>query len=250
MPAQSVRHDRDFRTELSFPVNVNYRLRLEAVGPTIKAYLNGMEVLRILNGSLTHGQPALMSYKTSVDFDNVIVSPSPQTAVLFDADFTNVTRQWTPIAGSWSSQSDPNLYMQSSTTGGASSITGSTIAEQSVQATVRQVGMGTGTQTWFGLLARYRDASNYYYVTLRNSGEISLRRLLNGTAQVLDSAPFSVAPHTAYRLRLEAIQDQLRVYVDDRLILEATDSAIAEGRQGAVMYKSATQYDDVLITQP
>jgi hypothetical protein len=51
--------------------------------------------------------------------------------------------------------------------------------------------VGTGTQPWFGLFARYRDANNHYYVTLRNSNVISLRRLVNGITEVLDSAPFS-----------------------------------------------------------
>jgi hypothetical protein len=53
-----------------------------------------------------------------------------------------------------------------------------------------------------------------------------------------------------YSLRIEAIADQLRVYVDNELILEATDNAISDGRQGAAMYKAITEYDDVLITQP
>ena len=115
---------------------------------------------------------------------------------------------------------------------------------------MRQISAGTGTQPWFGLFARYRDANNYYYVTVRNSNEISLRRQLNGGVLTLDTAPFTLSAGTWYSLRLEAIRDQLRVYVNGRLILEATDTAIAQGRYGAIMYKSATAYDDVTVTQP
>ena len=67
---------------------------------------------------------------------------------------------------------------------------------------------------------------------------------------VLDSAAFTVTTGTWYKLRLEAIQDQLRVYVDGRLVLEGADSAIDEGRYGAVMYKAATIYKDAVVTQP
>ena len=67
---------------------------------------------------------------------------------------------------------------------------------------------------------------------------------------MLDSAPFNVSVGNWYELRLEAIQDQLRVYVGNRLILEATDATLSEGRFGAVMYKAAAHYDDVIVTQP
>jgi pectate lyase len=87
-------------------------------------------------------------------------------------------------------------------------------------------------------------------VTVRNSNEISLRRLANGATQVLDSAPFNVSVGTWYEVRLEAIQNQLRVYVGNQLLLEATDTTFEEGRFGAVMYKAAAHYDNVLVTQP
>lgn len=236
---------------LPITTGTDYRLRLEASGTTIKAYVDGQEALQAVDSSLTHGRAALMTYKTAADFDNVIVSPSPQATLLFDQDlFYDVI--WTKLAGSWSRPiwSDSWVYYQSDTSGGGSSVAGTTVADQSLEARVQESHAGTGTQPWFGLLARYQDANNYYYVTVRNSQEISLRRLLDGTVLVLDSAPFPVNTGVWYSLRLEAIQDQLRVYADGRLVLEATDSAIAEGRPGAVMYKAAVRYDDVLITQP
>jgi hypothetical protein len=38
--------------------------------------------------------------------------------------------------------------------------------------------------------------------------------------------------------------------VGNQLLLEATDATFDEGRFGAVMYKAAAHYDDVLVTQP
>jgi pectate lyase len=68
--------------------------------------------------------------------------------------------------------------------------------------------------------------------------------------QVLDSAPLPVTSKTLYRVRLEAIQNELRVYVDGRLVLEATDTSHPWGRYGAITFKAAASYDDVLVTQP
>ena len=231
---------------VSLPISAgaDYRLRLEAIGTTLRAYVNGVEWLKVVDSSLRHGQAALMMYKTAADYDNVIVSPSPQTT-LFTDDVNYFPDAWTPVAGQWSL-----LRVQSSTAGGASAYTGNSNTDQSIYARVQETAIGSGTQPWFGLLARYQDANNYYYVTVRNSNEISLRRLVNGATQVLDSAPFNVAVANWYELRLEAIQNQLRVYVGNRLILEATDAAIGEGRFGAVMYKAAASYDDFVVTQP
>jgi hypothetical protein len=240
-------------TGLTVRAGSEYRLRLEAIGTTIKAYVDGTQVLQAIDSSLSHGQAALMMYRTTADYDNVIVSPSPQAVLFADDELQSTNEQWTNIAGQWSvvTFEDERVRYQNSGEGPASSVTGhATTRDQSISARVREVAVGTGTQPWFGLFARYRDASNYYYVTVRNSNEISLRRLLNGAVTVLDSAPFTVNTGVWYKLRLEAIQDQLRVYADGRLLLEATDTAISEGRYGNVMFKAATMYDDVTVTQP
>jgi len=73
-----------------------------------------------------------------------------------------------------------------------------------------------GNDRWFGLVARRVDARDYYYVTLRASGTISLRRLRDGVVTELARSfvlPFT--PGRNYRVRLEAVGDQLAVSVDD-----------------------------------
>lgn len=238
-------------TNLSVLAGSDYRLRLEAIGTTITAYVNGVELLTAVDSSLRHGQAALMTYKTAAYYDNVIVSPSPQTTLFMDDEYLVSANLWTRVAGQWSTTPWPDaMHVQSSTAGGASSVTGNSTTDQSISARIQETAVGSGTQPWFGLFARYRDANNYYYVTVRNSNEISLRRLLNGATQVLDSAPFGVSTGTWYSLRLEAVEDQLRVYVGNRLILEAADESFSEGRYGMVMYKAATVYGDVVVTRP
>lgn len=236
--------------DLPISAGADYRLRLEAIGTSLRVYVNGIQQLQAYDASLSHGQAALMTYKTAADYDNVIVSPNPQIT-LFTDEFAYTPDAWTPVAGQWSRTPYPNeIEVQSSTAGAASAYIDNSNTNQSIYARVQETAVGTGTQPWFGLFARYRDANNYYYVTVRNSNEISLRRLVNGTTQVLDSAPFNVSVGNWYELRLEAIQDQLRVYVGNRLILEATDATLDQGRFGAVMYKAAAYYDDLIVTQP
>ena len=108
-----------------------------------------------------------------------------------------------------------------------------------------------GTQErWFGVMARYVDDRNYYYLTLRNSNTLSLRKLVNGAVTVLASTNFTVTPATWYSLRLDAVGSELRAYVNGRLMLESTDAAHARGTAGPVMFKAAVDYDDFSSIQP
>jgi pectate lyase len=109
----------------------------------------------------------------------------------------------------------------------------------------------SGADRWFGLIGRYVDASNYYYITVRSSNNISLRKLSNGVATTLDTATMPVALNTWYNLRLDIVGNKLRAYVDGRLVLEATDASAPHvaGRYGVGAYKTAAQADDFLAVQ-
>ena len=79
----------------------------------------------------------------------------------------------------------------------------------------------TGQNQWFGIAARYRDDSDYYYLTVRNSNTVSLRRLVNGAVTVFGTAPLTVRPNTWYDLRLDAVGNELRSRVRELLRLAA-----------------------------
>jgi hypothetical protein len=241
-----------FQTLASAPLlvatNTPYRLRLEAIGTTLRVYVSDQMLLQAVDSSISHGSAGLLMYKTAANYDNVVVSPSPQVTLLADSFQFNTAPFWTPILGTWST---PPVYAQSSTAGDALSVTGISTDNQSLQARARATSFAAVSgDRWFGLFARYQDQRDYYYVTLRSSNVVSLRKVAGGSIFVLDSAPFTVTTGTWYTLRLEALKDQLRVYVNGTPVLEATDSAFQQGRYGAVMYRAAAEYDDVLLTQP
>jgi len=52
------------------------------------------------------------------------------------------------------------------------------------------------------------------------------------------------------RHALEAVGTQLRVYINDSLILEAADASHDDGRYGPVMYRAGVEYDDILAVEP
>lgn len=99
-------------------------------------------------------------------------------------------------------------------------------------------------------MARYVDERNYYYVSLRSGNTLSLRKVINGTITPLASAAFPVTLNTPYRVRLEAVSNQLRVYVNDVLRLQATDGSLARGSGGLVTFKAAAHFDNYDAYQP
>jgi pectate lyase len=167
----------------------------------------------------------------------------------------NSSSWWTQTGpGLWgnSSSGDRTYFSQSSVAGDARAVIGVPTDDQQVEFLVRPTtfaGTGSGDK-WFGAIARYTDEFNYYYVSLRSSGSISLRKLTNRTIGVLASASMPVSVGTWYRLRLEAVGSRLRVYVNGTLMLEATDTAHARGTTGMMTYRTAAEFDAFRATQP
>lgn len=235
------------------PVTTNrtYALRLEAIGTLLRLYVDGKLALEVRDSSLRRGQAALIMHRTRADYDNVIVSPNRLTTLVADTFESGSTRLWTPEAGVWSVISDgTKVYAQTSIADTARSVTGITTRDQIVQMRAKATAFATGNERWFGAMVRFRDSANYYYVTVRSNNTISLRKLVNGSIHVLDSAPLNVRTGTWYTLRLEAIGKSLRGYVNGNLLLEADDSSFPTGSYGAVTFKTATRYDDFAAVQP
>jgi hypothetical protein len=136
--------------------------------------------------------------------------------------------------------------------GQARAIVGTPLTDQIVSARVRPVAYsGGGTQDrWLGIVARYSDERNFYYLTLRSGNTLSLRKLVNGAITTLGTVPLSGAVGTNYQLRLEATGSQLRAYVNGVLTLQATDTSHLSGAGGLMTFKTAARFDDYLAYQP
>ena len=126
-------------------------------------------------------------------------------------------------------------------------LTASNWTNQSVQADIRPTAFN-GNDRWVGLAAHYRDASNFYYVTLRSSGSVSLKKIVNGAFSTIASAPLEVSINRTYRVRLESVGTRQRVYVNGVPVLDADDAAIPSGRAGLLTYRAAANFDNVIVS--
>jgi len=239
----------------AYAPNRYFRVRLESVGTLHRVFVDGRLLLDVDSSGPTHGRAALVTDRSQGEFDNVIVSPTLHTT-LYANDFEDGSAgPWTHTGtGLWQLWTGlSTVYYQSSIASDARASIGVPTNDQivRVRARLNTFANPSGTQErWFGLMARQTDPLNYYYLSLRSSNTVSLRKVVNGSISVLASAPFTVRPATWYQLRLDAIGNHLRVYVDGNLLLEATDASLPTGNSGPVMFKAAVDYDDFLAYQP
>jgi hypothetical protein len=234
-------------------VNVNepYRLQLESSGSLHTVYVDGVRVITAFDTSLSRGHAGLRMYGARADYDNVVIAAGARRA-LFQSLFSETYEMDAiePLSGSWSvvNNSGSMELGQASTNTTARAIVGDVTDDQVLQTKLIIRSFATGS-AWAGLMARFVDTRNYYYVSVRANGQISLRKVVGGLVTVLGSVPFAVSSQPMY-LRLEVVGTKLRVYVNDALLLERSDATFTRGSSGFVMFNTAASYDDYIAYQP
>jgi pectate lyase len=192
-----------------------------------------------------------------VDYDNVVAAQVGQRPI-YDLFITSCysslgfsRASTTTGTGAWFCGSDTgeNIVQQTSTAGIARAMVGTPTDDQVVTTRARLTS-ANGADRWFGIAARYVDESNYYYLTVRSSHSVSLRKLVNGAITELGTAPLTVTPNTWYDLRLDAVGNELRAFVNGAQVLQATDSSHASGQGGVLTYRAAAEYVNYLSWQP
>jgi len=170
---------------------------------------------------------------------------------LFSDNFeSGSTTNWTLAGGAWSVVTDGTRVMrQAGTSGDTRALSNpSPWTNQVVTARVKPL-TWNGTDRFVAVLARAQNATNYYYVTLRSSNKLELKKLINGAPTTLASKTnFTVATNTWYTVKLEVIGTTLRAYVNGTLQLTATDTQYASGKAGLATFNATASFDDVTVT--
>jgi hypothetical protein len=226
-------------------LNRRMQLTLESTGDYHIVFLDNMPIMRAYDGAHPHGKAGLRMYKAAAEFDNVVLTPGP---LMRQSTLGPVTEggTWTSAPEGWPG----GRAVQTSLAGDARAIFGTPVEDSIAIAMLRIDAFNTSGTPWAGLMSRYVDSSNYYYVTLRKSNELSLRKLTNGVISVLGTVPLTVTPGTAYRVRFETVGDRLRVSVNDELKLERAGAQIVAGRAGVLMYRARATLSTYALFSP
>jgi hypothetical protein len=209
--------------------------------------------------SLSTGRAGLATFAARADFDDVHVAATTEPFLLLAKDYRGVgpdtTRPMTQVGGNWQvlqdASGDPVALSQTDASGSALSLTGTPVENQEITSRVRLDSYGSSqTGAWFGFLARYVDAQNHYYVTVRGTNQIDIRKLVNGVITVLASRNYT-APLGVYReYRLRVINDQLQLFVNGLLVASAHDDDIARGQYGIATYRAKATWQSIKVIQP
>ncbi len=246
--------------EAALPISQfqKHNVRFFADADRLFVRVDGDFFLSATDSSFTHGSSALMTNRTLADFDNVFAG-STLPFSLHSKDFTDFRDpafglaqtggQWTPVEGP---DSELDGLAQTSTEGDARGVSGpSSTDDQRVEARIRLDQSGTSPSgTWFGVLARYVDARTHYYLSVRSTGQLQIRKQVNGVITVLATAPYTVAAGGFHDYALSVVGNELHAYVDDRFVAGALDDAIPRGRFGVGMYRTAVTIRRLDATQP
>jgi hypothetical protein len=238
-----------------------FRAMLRIRGNRIDTHFSFQQGDTVTDNSLPHGRAGVITSSSRADFDDVHVAAT-DVYTLFSRDYSSSDGDresgMEQIGGTWSIDEEGDEEVQwltglaqSDTSGSAVAIIGTPVPNQEIHTSMRLDGYASSPQgAWFGLLARYVDARNHYYVTVRSSGHIQIRKMVNGVITVLSSASFTAVPGQHYDVRFLVIEDQLQLFVDDALVASAHDSDIAIGKYGVASYRAAANWAWFLVTQP
>ena len=213
------------------------------------------------DNSLTHGRAGLVTWQARADFDDVHAAGTDEYLLFLreygfggndnESGLDELSGDWQVIEVSDSEESYLDGLAQRDTSGNAVAIIGTPVANQEIGARMRVDAFAASQQgAWFGLLARYVDARNHYYVTVRSTGQVQIRKIVNGVITVLGTANFSAVPGRYYDVRFLVINDQLQLYVDGTLVASAHDRAIASGKYGLATYRAAARWATFRVLQP
>ncbi|WP_026297359.1 pectate lyase [Paenibacillus daejeonensis] len=180
-----------------------------------------------------------------------VVSPGAAgAATLFTDNFNSGNASaWTATHGTWGIVSDGSpVYRKTGAAEGHSHAGQMSWANYRVSAKMKADSFGGARRIM--LAARYQDGNNYYAASLYNSGggRLEIRKKIGGTSTTLVQKNYALSEGTWYNVRLEVSGSQLRMFVNDTLQLEATDSSLSNGAIGLVAQDATTaKYDDIAV---
>lgn len=194
------------------------------------------------------GNESARSESTSVS------TPTADSQVLLSDTFQQGASNWTTELGNWNIVNDSKrgaVYRQTASRDAWSTFGSNNWTDYSVEAAIRPTDFkppkdGTSFAALYG---RWQDESHWYYVVLRNTGVLELKRNNANTYTLLASKKMAVTPNAWYKIRLQMIGSSLKVYVDGKSVLSATDTTIEHGKVGLGTYYAKADYDDVIVSR-
>ncbi len=99
-----------------------------------------------------------------------------------------------------------------------------------------------------GLVFRYVDSKDYYSVLLDSAADrIILQKKRNGAVTELASTATTIDLSHIYTVKVTAQGSSIKIYLNDALKIDTTDSTFSSGKVGLRTYRASTSFDNVAV---
>ena len=229
----------------------NHHIDLSIWGSKLYAYVDGQNQLTVEDASLTHGSAALVTHRARANFDNTYVKPTAGLAAV--------------LAGISRVRIRPRAHVHRRTLGSARGRPATIrhqrkrICHRPQPADRRSDHQGCRAPRFIrldqpGLLVwprgSYIDPQNYYYLSVRSSNSLQIRKVVNGVGTVLKAVTFTVAPGDDHSYQFEVRGNELSATVDGVVLARAIDNSLTSGQVGFATYRAGASYSLVSADQP
>ena len=106
----------------------------------------------------------------------------------------------------------------------------------------RAPGSACSRDTW--------TSSNHYFLSIRSSNQLQIRKIVNGVTTVLEAVSFTAAPGVMHEYTFSVVGNELHAFVDGQLVATALDDALPRGKYGMGTYRAAATWQDFSVDQP
>ncbi len=216
--------------------------------------INGVQVDTAQDSAFSSGALGLLasSYDeagVTIAFDNVLVrTPGGQreiaapteidaadTALAFQDDFSSPDPNWNLESGNGVERGvedgELSLRVVDAQTDAWSTYSSANLSDVIVEVDARKAA-GPDLNN-YGVLCRYKDPDNFYFLQLGSDGTYAISRYLNGEGKMLVDWAKSTAINTGEgvnRIRAECAGNTLSLYVNDTLLTSVVDNGLSQGK--------------------
>ncbi|MEK3712727.1 CARDB domain-containing protein [Paenibacillus sp. FSL R7-0333] len=159
---------------------------------------------------------------------------------------------WSTTGGPWTAGVSEAVYRATALNGlQLASYTGSGWSNYFVKTNMRIDGTGSGATPSAGLVGRYQDANNMYYLRYNwTTAQLQLLKIVNGQNTILRSVSQTIDNGTWHTFGLRFEGTTITAYLDgvQRFIL--VDAGLSTGGIGLRAYNAAASFDNVLVQTP
>jgi choline-sulfatase len=206
------------------------------------------QIVKIDRAAIT-GKYTYAPYITNIKLENGTVLSSETE--LFKDDFEDGDQSgWTVFNGTWTvvqdTASNKTLKSNDSANTGKIYRGQSAWTDYTVESKIK-ISSWSGSSGRIGLMGRYADNNNHYFMYLDNTNQITIAKKVGGTVSTLATsvAQIITIPDKWHIYKMVLKGGNIKAYVDDTMVVETSDSSLTAGCAGCYTQSQIALFDNV-----